>query len=169
MQRALETANLSPSDINYINCHATSTRIGDLAENRAIKRVFGEQRQRPQWSPITNNALNTEDTEDQDFFCVSSTKGATGHLLGAAGSVEAIFTVLAIHTGTLPPTLNLTTPSSSTSSNEEQREDEEEKEKEFTLDYIPRQGYTGMKVKAALTNSFGFGGTNASLCFKRYL
>ncbi|KAI9098694.1 thiolase-like protein [Phlyctochytrium arcticum] len=137
MRRALEVASMDPIDIDYINAHATSTGLGDLSETRAIKTVFGEN----------------------PSIAVSATKGATGHLLGAAGAVESIFTALAVYTNTLPPTLNL------------QNVDPKE---EFSLDYIPLKARDmsgangGIGVRAAMTNSFGFGGTNASLLFAKY-
>ncbi|CAO3652550.1 unnamed protein product [Cunninghamella blakesleeana] len=131
MKRALQHARLDPKDIDYVNAHATSTPVGDAAENQAIKSVFDGY-----WDKIH----------------VSSTKGATGHLLGAAGSVEAIFTILAIKNNILPPTLNL-----KNTSNPE----------EFNLNYVPLKAKTDINVRAALTNSFGFGGTNATLCFSK--
>ncbi|RHZ81070.1 hypothetical protein Glove_124g15 [Diversispora epigaea] len=138
MRRALKHAQLSPDDIDYINAHATSTLLGDIAENRAIKSIFENSSQRDK----TRNKL-----------AVSSTKGSIGHLLGAAGAVEAIFTILAIYNNVLPPTLNLNNPGDPPS--------------DFTsFNYVPKvtqQPSTG--IRAALSNSFGFGGTNASLCF----
>jgi 3-oxoacyl-[acyl-carrier-protein] synthase II len=126
MRRALQVADISPEQVGYINAHATSTELGDLAEARAIHQVFGE------------NVL------------VSSTKGACGHLLGAAGCVEAIFTILALHHQTVPPTLNLLDPLDS-----------------VKLNHVALEAKKVHDLNYALTNSFGFGGTNASLIFKK--
>lgn len=131
MQRALREAQMSTDAIEYINAHATSTPLGDAAENNAIKSLFGAR----------NN------------LAVSSTKGATGHLLGAAGSVEAIFTILALHQGLLPPTVNLDNLGPS---------------EDFPYNYVARKAQS-KAITAALTNSFGFGGTNCSLCFVKYV
>ncbi|KAF9431088.1 Mitochondrial beta-keto-acyl synthase [Podila epigama] len=130
MRRALKAARLTPADVGYVNAHATSTQLGDIAENRAIKTVFDGH---------------------HDSVAVSSTKGAVGHLLGAAGAVEAIFTVLAVKHNILPPTVNLYNHDDSG---------------EFTLNYVPRKAQEKV-LQAAITNSFGFGGTNASLCFAK--
>jgi 3-oxoacyl-[acyl-carrier-protein] synthase II len=124
MQAALKNADMSPADIDYLNTHGTSTPLGDEIELKAIERLFG------------NSAAN---------LSVSSTKSAIGHLLGAAGAVEAAFCVLAIRDGVIPPTLNLENPSV-----------------ESAIDLTPK---TAKKkpVKAAMSNSFGFGGTNAAV------
>lgn len=129
MVNALRDARLNPSDVQYINAHATSTQLGDKAETVAVKRAFGEHAKR---------------------VAVSSTKSMTGHLLGAAGVVEAIFCVLAIRDGVAPPTINYDTP-----------------DPECDLDYVPNTARR-MKIHVSLSNSFGFGGTNGSLIFRRF-
>ena len=126
MKNALRSAAMDPSEVAYINAHGTSTPQGDIAETRAIKTVFG----------------------DKPNLAVSSTKSMIGHLLGAAGSVEAIFSVLAIRDGVLPPTINLDNPDDA-----------------CDLDYVPGTARE-VPVKAALSNSFGFGGTNGTLIFR---
>ena len=126
MQMALNDAGLKPADIGYINAHGTSTPKGDEIEAGAVRRLF-----------------------DGTDVSMSSTKSAIGHLLGGAGAVEAIFSILAVKTGQLPPTLNLENPSESVAG----------------MDLVPLKS-KAKKVNAALSNSFGFGGTNASLVFK---
>ena len=129
MTAALRDAGLDPSAVGYINAHGTSTPYNDKFETLAIKRVFGEHAHK---------------------LAVSSTKSMTGHLLGAAGGVEAIATVLAIHHGILPPTINYETP-----------------DPECDLDYVPNHARK-QDVGVALSNAFGFGGTNATLAFRKY-
>lgn len=129
MRRALRSARISPTQVDYINAHGTSTQAGDLAETRAIKQVFGE---------------------DAWKIPVGSTKSMTGHLLGAAGGVEAIFTILAIRDQVAPPTINLDDP-----------------DPECDLDYVPHTARE-MKIDIAMSNSFGFGGTNSTLIFKKF-
>jgi 3-oxoacyl-[acyl-carrier-protein] synthase II len=126
MKAALKRAKLGPDDIDYVNAHGTSTQIGDEIELNAVKHVFGDAAYK---------------------LSMSSTKSAIGHLLGAAGSVEAIFCILAIRDGVCPPTLNLENPSDG-----------------CDLDLVPKRAKE-RKIRAALSNSFGFGGTNASLIF----
>jgi 3-oxoacyl-[acyl-carrier-protein] synthase II len=129
MAEALRDAGLAPQDVGYINAHGTSTPYNDKTETLAIKRVFGDHAGR---------------------LAVSSTKSMIGHLLGAAGGVEAIVTVLALHHGLLPPTVNYQTP-----------------DPECDLDYVPNTARK-LQVEAALSNGFGFGGTNATLAFRRF-
>lgn len=126
---ALKDAKLSPEDVGYINAHGTSTYYNDLYETMAIKRVFGPHASR---------------------LAVSSTKSMTGHLLGAAGGVEAAFTALAVKNGVMPPTINYETA-----------------DEGCGLDYVPNIARQG-NIRAALSNSFGFGGTNAVLAFKKF-
>jgi 3-oxoacyl-[acyl-carrier-protein] synthase II len=129
MQMALIDAGLNPENIDYINAHGTSTPLNDRCETQAIKTVFKGHAER---------------------LAISSTKSMTGHMLGAAGGIEAVFTALSIHNQIAPPTANLTEPSP-----------------ECDLDYVPRQARE-MKIESALSNSFGFGGTNAVIAMKRY-
>ena len=130
---ALDDAKLTTDKVGYINAHATSTPLGDRVECAAIKHLFGSH---------------------SSSLSVSSTKGATGHLLGAAGSLEAAFTILAVKHGILPPTLNL-----------------ESAEPEMDLDFVPQisKQWKDSAIRIALTNSYGFGGTNASMCFSQFM
>jgi 3-oxoacyl-[acyl-carrier-protein] synthase II len=130
MKNAFADAGIDPGEIDYINAHGTSTPLGDAAETRVIKLALGEE-----------NARTTP---------VSSTKGATGHCLGAAGAVEAIFSTLAIRDGKLPPTIN-----------------QEVEDPECDLDYIPNESRDA-DVRVTVSNSFGFGGHNACVVFKRF-
>jgi 3-oxoacyl-[acyl-carrier-protein] synthase II len=129
MALALKSAGLQPSEVGYINAHGTSTPYNDKFETIAIKRVFGDHAKK---------------------LAVSSTKSMTGHLLGAAGGVEAIATTLALHHGMLPPTINYETP-----------------DPDCDLDYVPNQARK-QDVDVAISNAFGFGGTNATLAFRKY-
>ena len=130
MRNALEWANLKPEQVDYLNAHGTSTPANDSSESAAIKTVFGE------WA--------------KKGLLVSSTKSMTGHLLGAAGAIEAAFSVLAIRDGVVPPTINLDNPGEG-----------------CDLDYVPHKARQH-KVRVAMSNSFGFGGTNATLVFSAY-
>jgi 3-oxoacyl-[acyl-carrier-protein] synthase II len=130
MTMAFGDASIEPGEIDYINAHGTSTPLGDAAETRVIKLALGEE-----------NARSTP---------VSSTKGATGHCLGASGAVEAIFSILAIDRGVLPPTINY-----------------EEPDPKCDLDYIPNESRKA-DVRTAVSNSFGFGGHNATVVFRRF-
>jgi len=129
MKRALKDAGLEPKDIQYINAHGTSTPANDFNETRAIKAVFGE------------HAKNVN---------VSSTKSATGHMLGAAGAVEAVVSTMVVGTGIIPPTINYHNP-----------------EPGLDLNYTPNTSVE-RDVNAVLSNSFGFGGHNTTLAIKRY-
>jgi 3-oxoacyl-[acyl-carrier-protein] synthase II len=129
MLNALKDARMNANEVQYLNAHATSTELGDKAETIAMKRAFGEHAQK---------------------LAVSSTKSMTGHLLGAAGVAEAIFSLLAIRDNVAPPTINYETP-----------------DPDCDLDYVPNTARQ-MKIDVALSNSFGFGGTNGTLIFRRF-
>jgi 3-oxoacyl-[acyl-carrier-protein] synthase II len=129
MVAAIKDAGIDPSDIQYVNAHGTSTPAGDIGESLGIRRAFGEA---------------------ADRVAVSSTKSTTGHLLGAAGVVEAIFCIQAMREQVLPPTINL-----------------DNQDPECDLDYVPNEARDA-KIHTALSNSFGFGGTNASLIFRAF-
>ncbi|GJL74149.1 beta-ketoacyl-ACP synthase II [Nitrosomonas sp.] len=128
MSNALKNAKINPSEVDYVNAHGTSTPLGDIAETTAVKRCFGEHASK---------------------LVVNSTKSMTGHLLGAAGGVEAIFSALAIHHQISPPTINL-----------------ENQDPQCDLDYVPNEARK-MDINVALSNSFGFGGTNGTLVFRK--
>ncbi len=130
MKKAILDAGISPTDIDYINAHGTSTPLGDKAETGAIKRVLGD--------------------EHAKKISVSSTKSMTGHLLGAAGGLESVFTAMTIHTGIIPPTINI-----------------DNQDPECDLDYTANVAGK-REVKYAINNSFGFGSTNSSLVFKKF-
>lgn len=129
MRRALRNAGIEPDEVEYINAHGTSTPLGDVAETRAIRTLFGAH---------------------ADRLMVSSTKSMLGHSLGATAAVEACLTVLALHEGVVPPTINLTDP-----------------DPECDLDYVPHQART-VQIRTAMSNSFGFGGANTSLVLRRW-
>ena len=129
MKLALNDAGIAPNQVDYINAHGTSTHLNDLYETRAIKEVFGDHAYR---------------------LAVSSTKSMTGHLLGASGAIEAIFSILAIKDGTIPPTIHYETP-----------------DEELDLDYVPNVARQA-EVNVVISNSFGFGGHNVTLAFKKY-
>ena len=129
MAAALKRSQVSPSEVGYINAHGTSTPVGDVLEVKGIKTIFGEHAYQ---------------------MAVSSTKSMTGHLLGAAGAIEAIATVLALHKGILPPTMNLETP-----------------DEGCDLDFVPNKARK-QQVEVAMSNSFGFGGHNATIVMRRW-
>jgi len=129
MQAALKRAGLNPEDVDYINAHGTSTPAGDVAETQGIKSVFGDHASK---------------------LMVSSSKSMTGHLLGAAGGIEAAFSVLAVKNGVVPPTINL-----------------DNQDPECDLDYVPHEARDA-KIKVAVSNSFGFGGTNATVIVRKF-
>ena len=128
MSNALRDAGMGADGVDYVNAHGTSTPLGDIAETVAVKRAFGDRAKK---------------------IAVNSTKSMTGHLLGAAGGVEAVFSLLALHHQVSPPTINLQTP-----------------DPQCDLDYVPNTARQ-MTIRAALSNSFGFGGTNGTLVFRR--
>ncbi len=132
MQMALSEAGIKPDEVDYVNAHGTSTGLGDIAETTAIKHVFGEH-------------------ANSGKLLVSSTKSMTGHLLGAAGAIEAAATCLAIKESIVPPTINLDNP-----------------DPKCDLNYVPHKAIKGKTIKYAMSNSFGFGGHNGTLLFKRF-
>lgn len=129
MVAAMDDAGIDPADVDYLNAHGTSTPVGDKGETHAVRRAFGDA---------------------AGSLAVSSTKSCTGHLLGAAGVVEAIFSILAIRDQVLPPTINLDNP-----------------DRDCDLDYVPHTARDA-RIRTAISNSFGFGGTNASLVFRAF-
>jgi 3-oxoacyl-[acyl-carrier-protein] synthase II len=129
MRAALKDARIEPATVDYMNAHGTGTTFNDIVETQAVKKVFGA------------HAGN---------LFISSTKSMTGHLLGAVGAIEAIFTLLALQHGILPPTINYENP-----------------DPECDLDYVPNQAREAA-IRIAMSNSFGFGGTNGSIVFKKY-
>jgi 3-oxoacyl-[acyl-carrier-protein] synthase II len=129
MSMAIETAGLKPEDVDYINAHGTSTQLNDLSETKAVKALFGEHAYK---------------------LAISSTKSMTGHLLGGTGGIEAVYSVLTIRHGIIPPTINYETP-----------------DPECDLDYVPNKARK-TNVDVAMSNSFGFGGTNGSILFKAF-
>lgn len=134
MRNALHDAGLKPEDVQYVNAHGTSTPVGDLGEAKAIRNVFGEH------------------ATKKGKFAVSSTKSVTGHLLGAAGGVEAIFSILALRDGIMPPTMNL--------------ENVDPEVEALGMDLVPNKAEKA-DLTVAMSNSFGFGGTNGTLIFRR--
>jgi 3-oxoacyl-(acyl-carrier-protein) synthase len=129
MKLALKDARLNPEDLDYINAHGTSTSANDRAESQGMRAAFGDY---------------------ADKLWVSSTKSMTGHLLGAAGGVEAVFSILALQNGVVPPTINYENP-----------------DPDCDLDYVPNTARE-KAIKTAMSNSFGFGGTNATLVFSKF-
>jgi 3-oxoacyl-[acyl-carrier-protein] synthase II len=131
MKMALDDAGIAPTEVGYVNAHATSTPLGDAAETKVIKLALGEDHARR--TPI------------------SSTKGATGHCFGAAGAIEAIFSLLALRDRIVPPTINYEQP-----------------DPDCDLDYVPNEAREVPELSVAISNSFGFGGHNASIVLRRW-
>ncbi len=129
MQNALKSAGLNPTDIGYINAHGTSTSVGDLNESNATRACFGDYAYK---------------------LPISSTKSMTGHLLGAASAIEAVFSIMALQDGVIPPTINLHNP-----------------DPECDLDYTPNVARENKNLTITMSNSFGFGGTNSTIIFKK--
>jgi 3-oxoacyl-[acyl-carrier-protein] synthase II len=129
MKVAIKDAGMNTTDIDYINAHGTSTQLNDLYEAQAIKTIFGEHAYK---------------------LLISSTKSMTGHMLGGTGGVEAIFSILALQKGIIPPTINLEDP-----------------DEECNLDFVPKVA-RHKEINTAMSNSFGFGGVNAVLVLKKY-
>ena len=129
MRAALKDAQIEPGDVEYINAHGTGTTFNDLVETQAVKRVFGPRA--------------------ADLF-LSATKSMTGHLLGAVGAIEAVYTLLSLQQGILPPTINY-----------------ENADPECDLNYVPNQARREA-IRIAMSNSFGFGGTNGTIVFRKY-
>ena len=129
MSEALKDAGMKPDDIDYINAHGTSTPLNDSCETKAIKQVFGEHAYK---------------------IPISSTKSMTGHLLGGAGGIEAVFSIKALEEGVIPPTMNYENP-----------------DPECDLDYVPNEARS-MGISTVMSNSFGFGGTNGVLIFRKF-
>jgi 3-oxoacyl-[acyl-carrier-protein] synthase II len=132
MTMALTSAGVDPTEVGYVNAHATSTPLGDAAETKVIKKAFGE-----------DHAKNK--------LAVSSTKGATGHCFGAAGAVEAVFTTMAVVDKKAPPTINYDEP-----------------DPDCDLDYVPNEARDLPDLRVAVSNSFGFGGHNASIVVRSW-
>jgi 3-oxoacyl-[acyl-carrier-protein] synthase II len=130
--QCLDQVGIKPEEVDYINAHGTSTPLGDKAETNAIKKVFGEH--------ATSHKL-----------CISSSKSMTGHLLGAAGAIEAAVAIMAIETSIIPPTINMEDP-----------------DPDCDLNYVPNVAIRDTKVDVVMSNSFGFGGHNAALAFRRF-
>jgi 3-oxoacyl-[acyl-carrier-protein] synthase II len=132
MKMALDDAGVDPTEVGYVNAHATSTPLGDAAETKVIKNAFGEEHAKTK-------------------LAVSSTKGATGHCFGAAGAVEAVFTTMAVVDRKVPPTINY-----------------EVEDPDCDLDYVPNVSRDAPDLNVAVSNSFGFGGHNASIVVRRF-
>ena len=162
MRMALEDADLLPSDVGHVNAHATSTPVGDMVELAAIDRVFGGDAGSPGGRGWGQPVL------------VSSTKGATGHMLGAAGAIEAAFSVFSLLDGKVPPTLNLTSPSDpgryigSEAVVPRATADKPINSTPAAFQHVPQVAKCVPGLRHVLSNSFGFGGTNACLVFSKY-
>ena len=143
---AMRDAGIKPSQVSYVNAHATSTPIGDRIEAKVLEKIFGTY---DSHSSSSSPPSSSSSSSSSQYPFVSSTKGSTGHLLGAAGAIEAAFSALSVRDNIVPPTKGLNNS-------------------EFQLNFVKENALKDCQIDYAISNSFGFGGTNSSLIFKKY-